>query len=275
MKLNSKIIKMFSNFIVLLLFFVSLLVLFKYSSLPNVFGLLWFEKPRHESSIIVSLATSFIVTAVFYFVMNYMPDYISELEEKERVIPRRKIVQREVHDYIEIFIKLWEDVVKTSYQGYKAKSVDDLFGSEKIAEAVNNLNLNAASHIPLVLPGDLRYASWKDVFLDRLSKMVRKGEMILDRYSYDIPEEVALSIYTMQNSFYCGHLSVVMRNLGNVNTDDFRLSTCIVVKDGYLYDKESLIDDVGKICVWVNQEYEYIESKAGPKGILKTLKVTK
>ena len=53
-----------------------------------------------RSGICVSLATSFVITAMFYFIMNYLPELIGNIEKEERAIPRRKIVQCEVREYI-------------------------------------------------------------------------------------------------------------------------------------------------------------------------------
>ena len=69
-----------SNIAVAILFIISVVLLFKYSSLQNVLHIAWLEKPKQESGICVSLATSFVITAMFYFIMNYLPELIGNME---------------------------------------------------------------------------------------------------------------------------------------------------------------------------------------------------
>ena len=182
-RMRVKTIKRISNSIVLVLFMLSIITLLRFSELPNIFNLKWMEKPDSDSGVAISLATSFVVTAVFYFIMNFLPDLIWEKEIEESQYPRRKIVHREVYGYVEEFIKLWESIVKTSDSDFRATSVGELFRSKSMVTAIQGLDLLSKSSIPLIVSDGLVFATWTDVIIDRLTKMERRGEIILDRNS--------------------------------------------------------------------------------------------
>ncbi len=62
--------------------------------------------------------------------------------------------------------------------------------------------------------------------------------------------------------------------LDRLQGDRFMLSQLIIIKDEKLYDADKIVHDVGNICNWVNDEYEYLDSKKrvdGNKGVLKAI----
>ena len=227
------------------------------------------EKPDSDSGVAISLATSFVVTAVFYFIMNFLPDLIWEKEIEESQYSRRKIVHREVYGYVEEFIKLWESIVKTSDSDFRATSVGELFRSKSMVTAIQGLDLLSKSSIPLIVSDGLVFATWTDVIIDRLTKMERRGEIILDRYSNDIPEWVALSIYNLQNRYDGCQLRVIVSNLSKVNTKSFILSQCVPIVDEKMVDVDGLVSDVSIITAWINAEYDDLAKKHNSDGLRK------
>ena len=87
--MNIRLIKKMCNGVVLTMFLFSVVMLARYSDLPNYFSIQFLNKPESPSNIGMSLYTSFIVTAVFYFFMNLVPDLVNAAEKEKRELPKR------------------------------------------------------------------------------------------------------------------------------------------------------------------------------------------
>lgn len=72
------------NVLVFSLFAVSTVFVIKYSTFTNWFNLNFFNRPEELPDVKLSLFTSFVVTTVFYFITNYLPD--KEKEYKALVV---------------------------------------------------------------------------------------------------------------------------------------------------------------------------------------------
>ena len=68
----------------------SAVILLKFSNAPNYFNISILNKPHGDWNIFISILTSYIVTAGFYFIMNFIPDKIKEQEEDQLAIEEKK-----------------------------------------------------------------------------------------------------------------------------------------------------------------------------------------
>lgn len=76
-KMKSKKIRSYCDRLIFLLGIASAVILLKFSNAPNYFNISILNKPHGDWNIFISILTSYIVTAGFYFIMNFIPDKIT------------------------------------------------------------------------------------------------------------------------------------------------------------------------------------------------------
>ena len=261
--MNSEQIKRIANSVVLCLFVISVFMIFKCSDLPNLFSLRILEKPKYNVDIIMSIATSFFVTAVFYFIMYYFPDLIREKEKKEERLPKTRLVHREVQLCIIGFVSLWKDIIEEAQKVDRSipdpTSLKTIFQADCLVKSANVTMLSAPSNrINL----QLESISWNDIIVADLDKFCNHATTILHYYLDILPGDVTYSLfYLLNESIACGNLvrfiNIMIRSN---NTNDLLLSTCIPTS--YSTGRVELEDTckaVLTICEWVNNEYELLQ----------------
>ena len=202
-RMKSKKIKQYCNMIVFSLGVISAIMLIKFSDMPNYFNIKWLYKPDGEWTIFISILTSYVVTVVFYFFMNFIPDIVKEQEEKEISLPYKCCMHRDIQLFISDILFMWGEVIKFS-AGEKSKinlseirSVSDMFSENvimssaaqvKLLEKSNRTNARGEKHI------------WINTIRCDLTSINNRGKEILKKYSKDIPTEVYFSINRLLNS---------------------------------------------------------------------------
>ena len=81
-KMKSKKIRSYCDRLIFLLGIASAVILLKFSNAPNYFNISILNKPHGDWNIFISILTSYIVTAGFYFIMNFIPDKIKAKPRK-------------------------------------------------------------------------------------------------------------------------------------------------------------------------------------------------
>lgn len=262
--MNEKMIKKICNVCVVIMFSISVLMLLRYSSLPNYFNIPFMEHPAAPSSIGMSLFTSFVVTAVFYFFMNYIPDVLNIKEQERKELPKRIAIHRDIQLFLARYFALWGRIVmfvENRNEANKTYCVDEIFDDVFIKEISIKILMHGVSNT--YSPDGVEIV-WKRAIYSDLSDLINRGNKILEIYSADLPEEVHFylnylikednllyGLHSHIGSFYDELSSTItLYNLigkngdGNLNLKQTR--RCL----NYLYD-------------WVNCEYEDIVKKGG------------
>lgn len=257
--MKSKKIRSYCNRLVFLLGIVSAVILLKFSNAPNCFDISILNKPQGDWSIFISILTSYIVTAGFYFIMNFIPDKIKEQEELEASLPHRCCMHRDIQLFISDILSMWGNVIKYAR---KKTSESDLPKIESVLGMFDeNVIANSARHVKLLEEGNTTNALgdkllWKDEIGCDLSEICKKGEKILDKYQKDIPLAVYFSLKRLLDS---SPLIGILNNiypiiLKGVN-GNCTLFNCIAKdKEGKKLGETS--EDIANIYNWVNDEYD-------------------
>lgn len=267
--MNSNKIKKMCNYVILVLTICSVLMLLRFSDLPNFFNISFMDKPDVISDIQLSIFTSFVVTAVFYFVMNFIPDKIKEMESEEFSLPYRRNVQRDVQLFGVRVLSMWGSVLKTAAAKNsdidisKISTILEMFDGDLILSAANEISLNSESD---VVDAKMNKLLWKYKIKGDLKDITQRGQRILDKYAKDIPPSVYDDIYYLLDA---SELVGTMERIFSIGID---LGGNAPVLGNYIAKNLSDNQDISKtaksindICKWVNEEYDWLMERVKPE----------
>lgn len=255
--ITSRGIKRLANKIALGLFIISIIVLLKYSYLPNVLHLPFMERPQNDSGIVMSIASSMLVTSVFYYIMNWLPEIIQQREEQEESIPKRVVVHREICRFANQLIQLWEKIISAARDDdvtiLEPSTIEAVFRDETIRKSASVIRLHEESNYYNILN---QHPKWGDLICLKNQELSRIADTILDRYGGDIPPNVAYDISYLQKESGIGDSLITMihhiMQLGE-RFPQAPLLSCIPTKDGELFLEETS-DVVKDLCEWICRE---------------------
>lgn len=258
--MKSKIVKLGGNILMLMLAIISVISLLRYSTLPNVFNLECMVRPEVVSDIEVSLCTSFIVTAVFYFFINFLPDISACLEEKEKSFPYRCNMQMDIQKFLDKFLVFWISIYKhaeNNFREEKIETISDLFEKQRFLEMAQKMLLADETGLKNGFDEPIKWA----LLLHNYIKMeTEKGEQILRKYSKDLPMEIYQSInYMISSSPLLGAMSYVYGNVYIQKKKETKLSDCIKMEDiTEEIDLSQTIHNIKILYDWINKEYNLL-----------------
>lgn len=70
----------------------------------------YFIKPQNADMLIYNLSVSYIVSYMFYLLVNFIPDCVRAVNKEKSMLPFRATIQREVQEFVSGIINLWVDV---------------------------------------------------------------------------------------------------------------------------------------------------------------------
>lgn len=261
MKLKS--IKKWCNSSVIGLGVISVVLLIKFCDLPNYLGIAFFEKPKGDWNILISILTSYVVTVGFYIIMNLIPDIIKEKEDEVHSLPYRCSMHRDVQLFLADILFMWSSVIKFAGEKDKELNVSDIdsvskmFDKECIIRASSNVNLYEKSNAIDINRNKL---IWKSVIDSELTRIESRGNKVLDKYSKDLPVDVHYSLeYLLGSCPLIGimiHVASALAQNGDVNIS---LANCIASDEKGDIDLEKTIKSVNCIYDWVNEEYRKLD----------------
>lgn len=261
--MNAKRIKLVANIVVLFLFVMSIIIILKCSDLPNVFALTFMEKPKSNADIAMSVATSFFVTAVFYFIMNFLPELISEKEKNEEKLPKRKLVHREVQLCIVGLVNLWKGIIeearKIDGNIPVPESIDKMFQSDCLVASADVTILSAPSDR---IDSQMNHIPWQYIIITDLENFCHRATAILQNYHDILPGNITYDLfYLLNESIVCGQLTQMIRiSIEHKKTNKFPLSTCIPISyPSGVVELEETRKAVFEICKWANDEYDALQ----------------
>lgn len=258
-KMKSKKIRSYCDRLIFLLGIASAVILLKFSNAPNYFNISILNKPHGDWNIFISILTSYIVTAGFYFIMNFIPDKIKEQEELEASLPHRCCMHRDIQLFIADTLEMWGNVIK--YAGERMNESDlpriesilDMFDKDVIKNSAEYVKLFAEAN-SVSMSG--KRLLWKDSISYDLSEICEKGEKILDKYQKDIPLEVYFPLKRLLDSSpLIGILDKLYHMILKVANENYTLLDCIAKNvDEKIFGETS--EDIASIYNWVNEEYD-------------------
>lgn len=257
--MKSKDIKKYCNIIVLCITIFSVIMLLKFSDLPNVFNLSFMNKPENISNIQMSLYTSFVVTAVFYLFINFIPDKIKEKEEMEINLPYRCNMHRDIQLFLSDTLSLWSQIYKDASKKDKSidirkiKNVQELFNEELFKKVCLIIKIFGKSNY---MGMDREYLLWAQVLPGELEKIVKRGNDILNKYSRDIPPNVYYSIHYLigQSPIIGIPASIIRMFIQQIDKEQF-LASLIPIEISGNIELRKTTKSIDEIYRWVNDEY--------------------
>ena len=259
--MNIRMIKKMCNYVVLIMFLFSTVMLVRYSNLPNYFGIAFLNRPEEPSNIGMSLFTSFIVTAVFYFFMNLIPDLVNSAEAEKRELPKRIVIQRDIQFFLSRYIQLWTALEE--YTGEKKhKCVDELFDERNIKDISLKIGMLATSN---VINPDGSCLAWKDAIYNELDYLTQKCDRIFQLYSGQLPESVLFYLnYLLQEDELMNGLYRNIRMFYNQINDNNSLYNFIAKEVDDNLHLEKTRECLNYLVNWANSEYDYIKKSGAP-----------
>ena len=258
--MNIRLIKKMCNGVVLTMFLFSVVMLARYSDLPNYFSIQFLNKPESPSNIGMSLYTSFIVTAVFYFFMNLVPDLVNAAEKEKRELPKRIAIQRDIQILLSGYIHIWEALEKYT-GGNKHKCIHGLFDDRNIKDVSMKIKLLDMSNVS---NPDGKYLTWENAIYNKLDCLMYKCNRIFQLYSGQLPENVHfyLNYLLQEDQLMNGLYSNVKMFYNQVNESNSLYNFIAKDGDGNLH-LEKTRECLKYLVEWTNSEYDYIKEKGG------------
>ena len=259
--MNSKKIKKCCNILVLIMTIGSVVMLLKFSDLPNFFNINFFNKPENVSNIQMSLYTSFVVPAVFYFLMNYIPDKIKEKEEIEISLPYRCNMHRDIQLFLSDSLSMWSNIYKAAAKKDKSiaiteiKCMQELFEEELFTHVISSIRVFETSNM---MGANYKYLLWAQVLPSDLNKIIKQGNDILNKYSRDVPPNIYYAIhYLITQSPIISILSNVIEIFIQQGDKELTLASLIPIDmSSKKMELEKTIKSFDDIYNWVNCEYD-------------------
>ena len=96
---------------------IAIIIVIRYCDFPicnNNFKL--FIKPENSDMLFYNLSTGYIVSYIFYILVNFIPDCINKNEKEKELIALRCGIHHEVQGVSSIIIQLWANLAKASFE---------------------------------------------------------------------------------------------------------------------------------------------------------------
>ena len=254
--MSSKRIRIISNVVITIIFIFSIIMLFKYSSLPNIFNIDIMAKPKETSNIQLSIYTSLLASGIFYFIIEFIPSAIQDKEEEEKRLPYRCAANRNVQLFTVRCISFWTRILNCSAKIYpnhlitETSEINLIFREESIKALTKVLKLNSASDLML---SNGQYLQWYNRIINDLSEIKKSGDEILHYQKDEISSELYDAIFYLVNSSPIFiYLPTVMSILYESNRDVVTLGDCLVDN----LDLSETRKHINTLFNWVNAEYE-------------------
>lgn len=233
----------------------------------------YFIKPQNADMLLYNLSVGYIVSYMFYLLVNFIPDFVDSIEKQSQILPFRAAIQREVQQFVSDILSLWTSIGITSsdkgtFDITKVNTIDKFFNPNIIRLSAKGVNLQEQADYDDIF----KYLfNWIEKILAELNKICSNGNLILTRYKEDIPSEIFYDIfYLLNESSLIGNLFNMVQAINSLpHKINSPLSDCMSWTD----DKGS--KDIAKTCEsiinlynWVNKEYDYLVANINNDNIM-------
>ncbi len=227
----------------------------------------YFEKPENADMLLYNLSVSYVVSYMFYLMVNFIPDCVKAINKEKRMLPYRATIQREVQQFVSNIIYLWRDVgvnatIEGKYNIADVKCIDDFFKVDVIGEISKSIKLEELVNDSVDVDVSDWHFIWNTKLRRTLDNICEAGNLILTRYKEDIPAEIFYDIfYLLNESNIVGELLSELKAIASMkNGRNFRLSTCIGMENNKEKNIKKSCESIIKLYNWINTEYEYLEN---------------
>ncbi|SDP67279.1 hypothetical protein [Clostridium gasigenes] len=222
----------------------------------------YFIKPQNADMLQYNLSVSYIVSYMFYMLVNFIPDLVESVEKQSETIPFKATIHKEIQQFTKGIIYLWATIgVNANSKGYfnisEIVEVDDFFKQDVIEEITKHVKLQESIKTYAALTLISEHYDWSLKMRLELDKICTLGNLILTRYKDNVPLEIFYDIfYIINESNMIGELLVQLNGINSLkNGKNLYLADCTNFNKNL---------NVGKSCQsiinlynWVNIEYEY------------------
>lgn len=227
----------------------------------------YFEKPENADMLLYNLSVSYVVSYMFYLMVNFIPDCVKAINKEKRMLPYRATIQREVQQFVSNIIYLWRDVgvnatIKGKYKITDVKCIEDFFKVDVIDEISKSIKLEELVSDSVDVDVSDWHFIWNTKLRRTLDNICDAGNLILTRYKEDIPAEIFYDVfYLLNESNIVGELLSELKAIASMkNGRNFRLSTCIGMENNKEKNIKKSCESIVKLYNWVNTEYEYLDN---------------
>lgn len=247
------------------IFFIVIKVIFVYSLLFSL--LILFDNCFGRfSDFVLDLCTGYIITFVFFLIIEYYP----EKRRKERIefeyIPQRYAIYREVFQFVYSIMCYFDNIYTRNFSNHKL-SFHEQLDSDFYRAAADQIEIFKTIEPELFLDG--KPSTWYDYIRWQLLSIKKDGEIILSRYVSLLPTRVFNDIRCLlSNEAYLINLENFIRRNENFKTlielrggsiephESFYTLGYMLPKSfkGPINDGKWIID----LIEWVNSEEEYL-----------------
>lgn len=109
-------------------------------------GLKLFIKPKNADMLWYNLGVSYIVSYIFYFLVNFMPDWIEAKEKERELLNLKCAIHREIQLVTVRMIELWLDIHNEYLKKINSKDslndISELFNIEHIKQISSSVTLS-------------------------------------------------------------------------------------------------------------------------------------
>lgn len=254
---------------------ISLLLIFftiqaiRYSDIP-----IWnnapkyFTKPQNADMLLYNLSVGYMVSYMFYILVNFIPDFVEAVEKQNKIVPFKATIHRQVQQFTNGIIDLWMTIgVNAVYKGGFNKSemgiINDFFKFNVIQKITKYVRLEQLIEDYIDIDVRCNHYIWSIKMRHELEDICTLGNLILTRYKNDIPLEIFYDIfYILNESQMVGELLSELKCIASLrNGKNFCLSDCINFEDdkGQTDIKQSC-QSIINLYNWVNNQYDYLSS---------------
>ncbi|EDT76362.1 hypothetical protein [Clostridium butyricum] len=227
----------------------------------------YFKKPENADMLLYNLSVSYVVSYMFYLMVNFIPDCVKAINKEKRMLPYRATIQREVQQFVSNIIYLWRDVgvnatIEGKYNIADVKCIDDFFKVDVIGEISKSIKLEELVNDSVDVDVSDWHFIWNTKLRRTLDNICEAGNLILTRYKEDIPAEIFYDIfYLLNESNIVGELLSELKAIASMkNGRNFRLSTCIGIENNKEKNIKKSCESIIKLYNWINTEYEYFDN---------------
>lgn len=259
-----------------LILFFSIIQVIRYSDIPIWMNMPeYFIKPQNADMLLYNLSVSYIVSYMFYLLVNFIPDFVEAVEKQNKTVPFKAAIHREVEQFTKNIIDLWTTIgINASFKGTlnisEIVEIDNFFKTSVIEKITKYVKLEELIEDYIGIDVSCEHYIWSIKIRRELDKICTLGNMILTRYKNNIPSEIFYDIfYIVNESKMVGDLLLELNGIASLrNGKNFPLSDCMSFEDNKSKtDIKQSCQSIINLYNWVNNEYEYIVSNINDNNI--------
>ncbi|QXM05462.1 hypothetical protein [Crassaminicella indica] len=199
-----------------------------------------------NSTIWLSLSLGYVVSYVFYLLVNFFPDYHRAKEKDIESFPLRCARHREIELLLQDLSSIWGDIIYTCVNNGLIDIIGDLdidqhLNFEMIKRTLPHIKLNENA---IVYERFNREVKWIEKILLSIERFKEDANVYLTRYKDMEPSEIYFGLFYLCNtSFIVGQLPLLINPGIHIYGINSNLQNIIAA--------DNLEDDINNTCKYI------------------------